>query len=271
MDRARVIGVGIVGIGLVAIIFGWVTMWVTVGKGEVGVLSWFGDVQDKTIPPGPHLVHPFKTVYRMNVQTQKNEEPATVPTSNGLMIEMNATMLYHLDPDGAPKMAREVGSKDYEKRVIDPVFKNNVRDVTAKYPPEALYSDARQKIETEIRSRTQQELETRGIVVEAVMILDPVLPKVVTERIQAKAGAEQDAQRMEFVLKQKELEAKAKVVEAKGIAEAQQIIKKDLDDNYIRYLWVMALKEHSGSIIYVPTGNDGLPFFKTVHGSAKSP
>jgi hypothetical protein len=58
-----------------------------------------------------------------------------------------------------------------------------------------------------------------------------------------------------------ELEAESKVIQAKGIAEAQTIIKKDLTDEYIRYLWVMALKEHQGAIIYVPTGQDGLPFF----------
>lgn len=147
------------------------------------------------------------------------------------------------------------------------MFKNVVRDVCAKHPPEALYSNQRQSIEAEITARTQAELEPRGISVEAVMILDPVMPDVVVARIQAKVGAEQDAQRMEFVLKQKELEAKAKVAEAKGIAEAQQIIKKDLDDNYLRYLWIEALKEsakHNNATIYIPTGGDGMPMFGRV-------
>ncbi len=250
-------------------IFIWATCWVTVDKGHVGAMSWFGDVEDKTLEPGPHLVHPFKKVYRMNVQTQKNEEPATVPTSNGLSIGMTATMLYHLDPAKAPKMAREVGSTDYESRVIDPVFKNNVRDVCAKYPPEVFYSGERQKVETEIMMRTQSDLDQRGVVVESIMLLDPVLPEVVVSRIQAKAGAEQDAQRMEFVLKQKELEAKAKVVEAKGIADAQAIIKKDLDHAYLVYLWIEALKEsakHNNATIYIPTGGDGMPLFRNVEG-----
>lgn len=262
----------------------WVMCLVTVPKGHVGVMSLFGDVKDETLSPGMHVVGPFKAVYRVDVRTVKNEEPAVVPTANGLSVEIKAVMLYHLKPDQAPKMAREVGvgvtsikpaDKDkavvpdvpvYESRVVDPVFKNNVRDVCAKYPPEDLYGPDRDKIEKEIFARTQAELDARGLAVEAVMILDPVLPKEVTDRIKAKVGAEQDAQRMEFVLKQKELEAKAKVVEAEGIAKAQQIIKKDLDDNYIRYLWIEAMKAHPGAIIYVPTGADGLPFFKPVHG-----
>lgn len=261
------VGFGLAVVSLLIFIFCWAFCWVTIDKGHVGVVAWFGDVQDKTLDPGPHLINPFKSVYRMNTQTSKNEEPATVPTSNGLSVQMKATLLYHLDPVKAPKMAREVGSSKYEERVVDPVFRNNVRDVAAKYPPEAFYSADRQKIETEIMARTQKDLDERGVIVEAVMLLDPVLPQVVQDRIQAKVGAEQDAQRMEFVLKQKELEAKAKVVEAKGIAEAQQIIKKDLDPHYLAYLWIEALKEsakHNNAVIYVPTGNDGMPMFKAL-------
>ena len=245
--------------------------FVTVGKGEVGVLSWFGEVEEQTLGPGPWLVHPFKKVYRMNTQTQKDEEPATVPTKNGLPIGMKATLLYRLAADRAPMMAREVGADHYQDRVVSPYFKNAVRDVTAEFLPEAFYSADRGQIEAKIVDRLNREFEPRGLVVESVMLLEPVLPPLVQQRIEAKVGAEQDAARMEFVLKQKELEAKAKVVEAKGIADAQAIIKKDLDDNYIRYLWVMALKEHQGSIIYVPTGADGLPFFKPVHAGTAPP
>lgn len=251
--------------GLLLLASGFLFCFVTVGKGEVGVLSWFGSVEEETLSPGPWLVHPFKKVYRMNTQTQKDEEPATVPTKNGLPIAMKATLLYRLAADRAPMMAREVGADNYQDRVVSPYFKNAVRDVTAEFLPEAFYSSNRSQIEAQIVDRLSREFEPRGLVVESVMLLEPVLPALVQQRIEAKVGAEQDAARMEYVLKQKELEARAKVVEAKGIAESQTIIKKDLDDNYIRYLWVMALKEHSGSIIYVPTGADGLPFFKPVH------
>lgn len=112
--------------------------------------------------------------------------------------------------------------------------------------------------------RLQNELGPRGFVVEQVMIQDPKLPQVAKDRIEAKMGAEQDVQRMEYVLRQKRLEAEAKVVEAGGIAQAQAIIQKDLSREYLVYLWIMALKEHTGSTIYVPTGSDGLPFFNAI-------
>lgn len=259
-------------VGILAIIlvigtpvFVYTFMFKTINKGEVGVLSWFGEVGDKTLEPGPHFVHPLKSVYRMNTQTQKDEEPASVPTKNGLPVDMKATMLWHLEGSKAPAMAREVGDQDYAARVVSPYFRNAVRDVTAEFLPEALYTAERVTVESRVLDRVRKELEPRGIVVESVMLLDPVLPQVVRDRIQAKVGAEQDAQRMESILKQRELEAKARIVEAEGIAKAQLIIKKDLDENYLRYLWIEALKEsakHNNATIYIPTGHDGMPFFK---------
>jgi regulator of protease activity HflC (stomatin/prohibitin superfamily) len=263
--------VWVTGVGVVTVfvlIVGWAVSFVSIGKGEVGVVSWFGEVGDTTLEPGPHLVNPLKTVYRMNTQTQKDEEPGAMPTKKGLSVTMTATLLYHLDPARAPAMAREVGSKDYQDRVVKPYFRNAVRDVTAEFDAEAFYTAERTTVEARIAERARKELEARGLVVESVMILDPVLPPLIKERIEAKVGAEQEVARLEYVLKQKELEAKAKVVEAKGIAEAQTIIKKDLDDNYLRFLWIEALKEsakHNNATIYIPTGGDGMPFFKPVH------
>lgn len=263
-----VIGGGIVA-ALLALFLVWATMFITVDNGHIGVMSNFGSVSNKTLDPGWHLVMPWRSIHKMNVQTQKDEEPASVPTKNGLPVEMKATLLFRLDSTKAVDMVKQVGKDDYMARVVTPYFKSALRDVCAKYDPEALYSGERSKVESELFEKISKELEKRGIIVEAVMILDPVLPQSVQVKIAEKASAEQDAKRMEFVLKQKELEARAKVIEAEGVAKAQAIIKQDLDDNYLKYLWIMALKEHSGAIIYVPTGQDGMPFFHPVHPSEK--
>lgn len=247
---------------------------VSVPNGHVGVTALYGDVDERTLPPGLHLINPLKRVHEMNTQTQKDEEPATVPTKSGLPVQVKATLLWHLDPAQAMRMVKEVGAKDYAERVVSPYFRNAVRDVTAEYPPEAFYTAERVAVEAKVTDRVRKELEPRGVVVESVMLLDPVLPQVVNDRIQAKVGAEQDAQRMEFVLRQKKLEADAKVVEAQGIADAQQIIKKDLDHNYLVYLWIEALKEsakHNNAVIYIPTGGDGMPLFKGVDRGKVSP
>lgn len=252
---------------IVMLACGYAFCFVTVGKGEVGVMSWFGDVQDGTLDSGPHLVHPLKKVYRMNTQTQKNEEPASVPTKNGLQVSMKATMLYHIDRQSAPRLAREVGDVGYEERVIDPIFKAAVRDACAEFPAEALYTQDREKVESRVFAQCTKELGARGVTVEQVMLLEPQMPQVVKDRIEAKVGAEQDVERMQFVLKTRKLEADAKVIEAQGIADAQKIVKKDLDHNYLVYLWIEALKEsakHNNATIYIPTGGDGMPLFRDV-------
>lgn len=248
-------------------VVGYASSFVTIDKGHVGVLTWFGKVDDGlALEPGPHLVHPFKRVIRVNVQPQRNEEPATVPTSGGLSVQVKAILVYRIDPVLAPDVLDKIGDR-YEEKLIDPYFKNVVRDVCAEYTPEALYTVERNTVETRALARMEKELASRGFVFEQVMLQDPVLPAIVTERIQAKIGAEQDVIRMQSVLKQKELEAQAKVVEAKGIAESQAIIKKDLDQKYLIYQWILAVKEasaHGNKVIYIPTGSDGLPLFQAV-------
>jgi prohibitin 1 len=230
--------------------------------GHVGIKYNFGKIADDTLAPGgPYMVWPWVTVVDASVQTQKDEEPATVPTKGGLAVQVHAVLVYHVDPAHAPNVYREYSDK-YEERIVDPYFKNAVRDACAEFEPEALYTNDRAAVEARALALIQKELEKRGFIVEAVMLQDPVLPPTVTERIQAKAGAEQDVQRMQFVLKQKELEAQAKIVEAKGIAESQKIIQKDLSHEYLIWQWIEALREHAkhgGATIYVPTGTAGLP------------
>lgn len=250
----------------------------SIPPGHVGVVKAFGDVSETVLPAGgPYLIRPWASVARMSVQTEKNEELATVPTKGGLSVSIKAVLLYRLEGGKAPMVLKTVGV-NYEEKIIDPYFRNAVRDVCADYTPESLYTNERQAVENSVLSKISKELIDRGFVCEAVMLQDPVLPAVVTERVQAKVAAEQDAIRMESVFKQrekeamankrqKELEAEAKVIEAEGISKAQLIIKKDLDDNYLRYLWIEALKEsakHNNATIYIPTGSDGMPFFKTV-------
>lgn len=266
-------GVVIAGGGLfVVLVLVYLFCFVTVPPGHVGVMSWFGDVKDETLTPGPHLVSPLKRVTRVNCQTFKNEEPATVPTKTGIAVEMKATMMYRVDSSQAARLVRELGPPGdgaWEAKIVDPVFRNAVRDACASFGPEALYTSERTLVDLKVTELVTRDLAPRGFIVEGIQLLDPVLPKTLKDRIESKAGAEQDAARMEYVLKTKELEAKAKVIEAKGIAEAQEIIQQKLTHNYLVYYWISALREHQGATIYIPTGPDGMPLFREASPPAK--
>src|SRR5204863_1219971 len=115
-------------------------------------------------------------------------------------------------------------------------------------------------------------LGERGIVCEKVLLRNIALPSMVKIAIEKKLAAEQEALQMQFVIQKEEKEADRKRVEAKGIADSQQIIQGTLTDPYLRYLWIESLKtasSHNGTIIYVPTGHDGIPFFKEVSPKGK--
>lgn len=272
----RVIAIAVTGVFL--LIVGCCSTVFSVEPGHVAVVKASGHLDPTPLQAGgPYLVLPWSSVMRMSIQTVKNEEEITVPTKGGLSVRIHAILLYKLQPAMAPAVYRDVGGK-YEEVIIDPSFRNCVRDVCAEHTPEDLYTVARNDVELQILARISKEMDIRGFTCESVMLQDPQLPAVVTERIQAKIGAEQDAIRMESVYKQreqeamaakrvKELDAEAKVIEAKGIAEAQKIIQKDLTEEYLAYLWIEALKEsakHNNATIYVPTGGNGMPVFKAI-------
>lgn len=260
---------------VIAVVFGslfsYLFCFVSIPAGHVGALSWFGKLEEENLPSGAHFVHPLKKVRRVNCQTRKNEEPSNVPTKNGLIVSIKATMLYHLSPLHVTKMLNEVGD-NYEENLIDPIFKDAVRDACREFDAEFLYTVDCNKVQTRITEQINKSLAHRGIVLEGVQLLEPGLPEVVKSRIEQKVAAEQDVSRMQFILKQRELEAQAKVLEATGIAKAQAIIKQDLTHEYLVYLWIEALKEsakHNNATIYIPTGQDGMPFFKTVQPKGK--
>lgn len=252
----------------------YVSCWVTIEGGKVGVVKMWGKYEEVSLEQGLHIVNPLKSVKHVSVQVVKNEEPMNLPTKSGLTVNAKAVLLYRLDPTRAPQVIRDVGV-NYEETFIDPIFKNIVRDVCAEFEAEALYTDGRQKVEAIIQSRVTKELGERGIIVESCMIQDPILPQSLQDRIQAKVGAEQDVMRMQSMFKVREQEglmnkramelaAETRVIEAEGISKAQKIIKQELNHEYLVFLWIKALSENHGATIYVPTGSDGMPLFKAL-------
>ncbi len=254
------VGSGFV-LGLVALAIWWLFFVSVVPAGHEGVVVSFGSIHADSLHSGLNTVAPWNTVHHVNVRTQEDKEEASVPTKRGLQVQLEVSLLYSVKPEKAVAIFENYGG-EFKAVLVQSAFKSAIRDVTAQFEAEDLYTAGRGKIETSLLIAVRQLIADKGIECEAVLLRDVELPKVVKDRIEAKLGAEQDAERMKFILLQAEQEAERKRVEAKGIADAQAIIKKDLDRNYLIYLWVEALKEHKNAIIYVPTGTDGLPVFK---------
>ena len=81
-----------------------------VGTGHVGVVTTFGRVTGRTMPEGIHVVNPVSRVHQLDIKTQEVKERASVPSKEGLIMGLEASVLYHLDPDRAADVFQKIGA-----------------------------------------------------------------------------------------------------------------------------------------------------------------
>jgi regulator of protease activity HflC (stomatin/prohibitin superfamily) len=167
-----------------------------------------------------------------------------------------------LQSDKASDIYQTVGIT-YVNVLVRPKIREAIRSVVAKYEAKTIYSEDREKVQIEIQQAIEQDLTSRGIVVEKVLLRNVGLPEKVQNAIESKLEAEQQSQQMEFVLSKEIKEAERKRVEASGIADANKIISDSLTEKYIQWYWVSNLDKHN-DVIYVPIGSDGIPLMKTI-------
>jgi hypothetical protein len=93
-------------------------------------------------------------------------------------------------------------------------------------------------------------------------------PESVDRAIEKQAQAQAELAEKEQRLLIAEKDAEIKVVEAKGIADAQAIIDRTLTKEYLYHEWIEALEATANTpnttMIYIPTGPDGLPVMRGV-------
>src|ERR1043166_8415406 len=178
----------------------------TVPAGNVGVKDFFGSVSSSVLTPGVNVVVPLTSVVKMSVQTQEIKEVAEVPSKEGLILSLETSLLFQLDPARAVDIYRTVGS-DYVGTIVEPQFRSAIREVTASYEAKALYSAEREKIAGEIFDLFKRLASDRGIIVQQVLLRRIGLPPVVANAIQEKLRREQEAEQMKFVLQKEQQEA----------------------------------------------------------------
>jgi regulator of protease activity HflC (stomatin/prohibitin superfamily) len=238
---------------------------VVIEDGEVGVKMSFGQIADEPVPQGLTLQFPVvRQIETWNVKLQELKEQAPVPSSEGLIVGLDTSLLYQVTPAMAPQLRKTVG-RDYQIKLIIPYFRNSVRDVVSGYEVKNIYSaSGRKEIATKIHNFLRENLEPRGIQIVDVLLRDVALPAKFKESIEAKLTAEQRVQQKQFELQQAGKDAEIEVARAKGAAEAQKIIRATLSESYLHYLWVQTLSTNP-NVIYVAT-EANLPIFKPVRG-----
>lgn len=242
--------------------------------GTVGVYSIFGKVRNEVLYPGFHVVNPFSRITRMSIRTEEytmsratdegrkaGDDSIAALTKEGLNVSLDMTALYHLDAAKASEVYRTLGI-DYDEKVVRPEIRSAIRGVVAQYDARDLYSTKREEANQKIFDELKVALDPRGIILETVLIRDVLLPANLTQAIQEKLAADQEAQKYDFILDKEKKEKQRKIIEAEGQRDAQKIINESLSDKYLYYQYIVSLKDRQGTV-YVPTSpTTGMPLFR---------
>jgi regulator of protease activity HflC (stomatin/prohibitin superfamily) len=244
---------------------------VQINAGQIGVKSLFGKVQNDVLSSGLHFVNPIVEVQRLDIKTQNytmsgihdegaksGDDAIRVLTSDGLEVTIDLTVLYKLLPSEAPKLVRETGV-DYTDKIVRPLTRTKIRDNSVYYEAVSLYSNKRDEFQQRIFKSIEEDFKKRGLVLEQLLVRNITLPASVRATIEQKINAEQDAQKMQFVLLKEKQEAERKRVEAQGIADYQRIINIGLTEQQLQYEQIKAYlelaKSPNSKVVIMGKGN----------------
>jgi regulator of protease activity HflC (stomatin/prohibitin superfamily) len=240
-----------------------------VDAGYVGVKSLFGKVQNETLSSGLNMVNPLIDVTPIDIKTQNytmsgvhdegnktGDDAIKVLTADGLEVTIDLSVLYRVNPAETPKMLREIGI-NFEDKIVRPIARTRIRDNSVYYDAVALYSTKRDEFQARIFKTIENDFKQRGLILENLLVRNITLPASVKSTIEQKINAEQEAQKMQFVLQKEKQEAERKRVEAQGISDYQRIISMSLSDRQLQYEQIKAMKELAASgnakIIVLPS------------------
>jgi len=266
-QTVRIIGLVLIVIGVLA------TSVIQIDAGEAGVKKLFGKVQRDVLGSGLHFVNPLLDIVKMDVKTQNytmsgandegqrsGDDAIKVLTADGLEVTIDLSVLYRLNSVDAPKLLQETGV-DYENKIVRPITRTRIRDNAVFYEAIALFSTKRDEFQQRIFRSIEGDFSRRGLTLENLLIRNITLPPSVRTTIEQKINAEQEAQKMQFVLQKEKQEAERKRVEAQGISDYQRIINESLTDRQLQYESIKAqleiAKSANSKVIFM--GKGGAP------------
>ena len=252
-NSIKIVGFLLIGLGVFS------SMFKQIDAGKVGVKSLYGNVEPDILESGLHIINPLLDITDFDIQTQnytmsaihdegtkEGDDAIRVLSNDGLEVVIDLTVLYRISPELAPKIFKQIGV-DYADKIVRPVTRTRIRDNAVYYDAVALYSTKRNEFQQRIFKTIEADFKSRGLVLEQLLIRNINLPTSVKTTIESKINAEQEAQKMTFVLQKEKQEAERKRVEAQGIADYQRIISTGLSDKQLQYEQIKAQKELAAS------------------------
>jgi regulator of protease activity HflC (stomatin/prohibitin superfamily) len=243
-------------VGIAIIVLGvLLSSFKIIDPGKVGVQTLFGKVQDEVLPSGLHVINPLVDVTTFSIQTEnytmsgvnsegqkEGDDAIRVLSSDGLEVTIDLSVLYKVDPNKAPFIYQNIGP-EYVEKIVRPVTRTAIRDNAVNYQAVDLYSVKRQEFQERINRTITANFAKNGLLLQQILVRNVSLPASVKASIESKINAEQESQKMQFVLAKERQEADRKRVEAQGIADYQKILSTGLSDKQLQYESIKAQKE----------------------------
>jgi len=192
------------------------TSCATILQDEVAVKRTLGKLNNDIYHSGLRLYNPFLSrMIRVPINTINLEINVGLPSKEGLTVQSEISILYKVKTSEVHNILKYTGL-NYQGVLILPVFRSASADVCSEFDAKDMHSAKRSQIENKIKERMMQVLESKGFIIEAVLLKSITLPQGLSRAIEEKLQAEQDAQRMEFLKDRERKEAERKVLQAEG-------------------------------------------------------
>jgi len=244
---------------------------VRVEPGFVGVQKLFGKVSNRVLQSGLNFINPLVKVVMFDIKTENytmsgvrdegamtRDDAIHVLSADGLEVVVDLTVLYKVIPSEAPRILKEVGT-DYKNVIVRPICRTGIRDNAVYYDAVSLFSSKREEFQDRIFKAIESNFKDRGLMLEQLLVRNLTLPQSVKEAIESKINAEQEAQKMTFILQRERQEAERKRVEAQGIADYQRILTSTLTEKLLQYEMIKAISTSPNAKVILMTNEKGLP------------
>ena len=214
----------------------------SVAPGNIGVLwTTNSGTQRETYGEGLHVIAPWNHMSVYDLRIQSHDELLNVIAANGLAIQLDASLRYHLIAAEIVTLEEQIGPEFYGK-ILEPVLRSEARRVMGQYTPEEIYSTKRDLIERQIREGVQLKIAGLHITLDAILIRNVELPLAIRTAIDQKLAVEQDVLKQRYVLEVDKAKAEASRIEAQGIADYNRMIAATLSPAILEFERIQQLK-----------------------------
>jgi regulator of protease activity HflC (stomatin/prohibitin superfamily) len=233
--------------------------WIVIPVGEVGIVETLGNIEPKSLDPGVHFLNPFTDeLITFSTRLQDIKETVDTTSKEGLSFKLDVSLQYRIEPSKAQEIYQKLGSN--EEEIIISRFRALIRQVTASYNLQDIYSEKRSAIARTLYKTMNEQLNPLGFVVEETLLRNIILPDNIQAAIQSKVALEQENQKLDLEIAKARKEAERKKVEAQGISASQKILSDGLTDKILKLKAIEAqqkLAESPNSKIIIMGNSQG--------------